>query len=280
MMKRRVLVVDDEPKLVESVSRYLEEAGFQPLGAATGEEALERFASDKPDLVLLDLRLPGIHGMEVARQLRAESDVPIIMLTAQSEDVDRIVGLEVGADDYVTKPFNPRELVARVRAVLRRTGAHGRPAPMRVFVSSVIQGFEAERGAVRQAVQALSDAHPVHATMAEDLPAGPDSPRSATLQAVEESDIYVGVFGARYGYLDPDSGLSATEAEYRRAREIDLPILAFIQSVEGERESAQAALVQEVTDYGGGHYVAFFENPDQLRFEAYRAIERQLVELR
>lgn len=226
--------------------------------------------------MLLDLRLPGIHGLEVARRLREDSRVPIIMLTAQSEDVDRIVGLEVGADDYVTKPFNPRELVARVRAVLPRSGAGTHGGPTRVFVSSVIDGFEAERRAVQEAVAALSDSHPVRATLAEDLPAGPAAPRDATLRAVEESDVYLGIYGLRYGYVDPDAGVSATEAEYRRARELGRPILVFIQNPEDglEREPRQEAFVGAVMDYGVGHYVAFFDNPDQLRYEAYRSLER------
>jgi CheY-like chemotaxis protein len=281
-MKPRVLVVDDEPKLVENVSGYLEAAGFEVVAAGTGEEALDRFAASRPDLVLLDLRLPGIHGLEVARQLREDFRVPIIMLTAQSEDVDRIVGLEVGADDYVTKPFNPRELVARVRAVLRRSNVGIDAGPTRVFVSSVIDGFQEERRAVQEAVSALSDSHPVRATLAEDLPAGPAAPRDATLRAVEESDIYLGIYGLRYGYVDPETGVSATEAEYRTARELGRPVLVFIQNPgDGdEREPRQEAFVGDVMDYGGGHYVAFFDNADQLRYEAYRSLERLIAETR
>jgi two-component system alkaline phosphatase synthesis response regulator PhoP len=118
----KVLVVDDEAKIVKLVRSYLEQAGFTVVEANDGQTALIQARREKPDLVVLDLGLPGIDGIEVTRILRRERDTPIIMLTARVEDTDRIVGLELGADDYVTKPFNPRELLARVRAVLRRTG--------------------------------------------------------------------------------------------------------------------------------------------------------------
>lgn len=120
MAKETILVVDDEHHIVELAQLYLEQAGFYVESAGDGQEALIRAQHLHPALVVLDLMLPGLDGWEVCRRLRSESDVPIIMLTARSDEVDRIVGLELGADDYVTKPFNPRELVARVRAVLRR----------------------------------------------------------------------------------------------------------------------------------------------------------------
>ena len=120
-MSAKILVVDDEAKIVKLVRSYLQQAGYSVVDAGDGQTALIQARREKPDLVVLDLGLPGIDGMEVARILRRESNTPIIMLTARIEDTDRIVGLELGADDYVTKPFNPRELVARVRAVLRRT---------------------------------------------------------------------------------------------------------------------------------------------------------------
>jgi two-component system alkaline phosphatase synthesis response regulator PhoP len=115
------LVVDDEAKIVRLVRSYLEQSGFTVVEANDGQTALIQARREKPDLVVLDLGLPGIDGLEVARTLRRERETPIIMLTARIEDTDKIVGLELGADDYMTKPFNPRELVARVRAVLRRT---------------------------------------------------------------------------------------------------------------------------------------------------------------
>ncbi len=124
-MSSKILVVDDEAKIVKLVRSYLEQAGFAVVEAGDGQTALIQARREKPDLVVLDLGLPGIDGLEVARTLRRERDTPIIMLTARIEDTDKIVGLELGADDYVTKPFNPRELVARVRAVLRRASSAG-----------------------------------------------------------------------------------------------------------------------------------------------------------
>jgi DNA-binding response OmpR family regulator len=121
MVAQRVLVVDDEPMVRDVLIRYLEMEGFEVAEAADGRSALEQVADHDPDLVVLDLMLPEIDGYEVLRHLRASSRTPVIMLTARGEETDRIVGLELGADDYITKPFSPREVVARVRAVLRRT---------------------------------------------------------------------------------------------------------------------------------------------------------------
>jgi two-component system alkaline phosphatase synthesis response regulator PhoP len=122
---RTVLVVEDEPQIAGIVRDYLRLAGFEVTVAGDGVRALEMARERRPDLVVLDLGLPGLDGVEVARALRRDSDVPIIMLTARVEEDDRLQGLEIGADDYVTKPFSPRELVARVRAVLRRSeGRH------------------------------------------------------------------------------------------------------------------------------------------------------------
>ena len=126
--RKRVLVIEDEPNIASFARMYLEAAGFEVEVSTRGDDGLERALSAPPDLVVLDLMLPGADGYEVTRRLRGESRMPIIMLTARDDPVDRVVGLELGADDYVTKPFNPRELVARVRAVLRRAeggGANG-----------------------------------------------------------------------------------------------------------------------------------------------------------
>jgi DNA-binding response OmpR family regulator len=120
MSGKKVLVVDDDVKTVELVKLYLLRDGYRVITAYEGREALRLAREFHPDLIVLDLMLPGISGLEVCRTLRAESDVPIIMLTAMSADDDRLTGLDLGADDYVTKPFSPRELAARVRAVLRR----------------------------------------------------------------------------------------------------------------------------------------------------------------
>ena len=118
---KTVLVVDDEPKIVQLARDYLESAGFAVLAAGDGHAALQAARTRRPDLIVLDLGLPGLDGLDVTRTLRRDSRVPIIMLTARGDESDKLVGLELGADDYVTKPFSPKELVARVRAVLRRT---------------------------------------------------------------------------------------------------------------------------------------------------------------
>jgi len=123
MMAVHVLVVDDQAAIVEIVRDYLADAGFRVSTARSGEEALRQVRSITPDLIVLDLGLPGMDGLDVARTVRQTSGVPIIMLTARTEEADRVVGLELGADDYLVKPFSPRELLARVRAVLRRSGA-------------------------------------------------------------------------------------------------------------------------------------------------------------
>ena len=115
-----VLVVEDEASIASFVSLYLKNAGYEVRTAANGAEAISAVASSQPSLIVLDLMLPDIDGIEICRRIRQKSDVPILMLTARDEDVDKIIGLEVGADDYMTKPFNPRELVARVKSILRR----------------------------------------------------------------------------------------------------------------------------------------------------------------
>lgn len=123
-----ILVVDDEPRIVQLVRDYLEHGGFTVLVASDGPAALRSARTGRPDLVILDLGLPGLDGLDVARTLRRDGEVPIIMLTARTEESDKLVGLELGADDYLTKPFSPKELVARVRAVLRRAEGLRLPA--------------------------------------------------------------------------------------------------------------------------------------------------------
>ena len=118
-----LLIVDDERNIVELVELYARQAGFNTLRAYDGETALQTIERESPALVILDLMLPKVSGWDVCKRVRARNDLPIIMLTARDDDIDKIVGLEVGADDYVTKPFNPRELLARVKSLLRRTGA-------------------------------------------------------------------------------------------------------------------------------------------------------------
>ncbi len=126
-MAQKILIIEDEPKIARLVRLYLEEAGYEATAIHDGGQAIYAFRQEQPDLVLLDLNLPGLDGLDVCRKLRGESDVPVIMLTARTEEADRLIGLELGADDYVVKPFSPREVVARVRAVLRRASGPQTP---------------------------------------------------------------------------------------------------------------------------------------------------------
>ena len=119
-MPKKILIVDDEPQIVEICSDYLKAAGYETVTASNGAQGLSLARREKPDLVVLDLMMPEMDGLDVCREIRRESNVPIIMLTARVEETDKLIGLELGADDYITKPFSPRELVARVRVVLRR----------------------------------------------------------------------------------------------------------------------------------------------------------------
>ena len=137
MAGETILIVDDEPKIVKTVRAYLEKAGFRVVSAGDGQMALTIFRHEKPALVILDLGLPRIDGLDVARSLRQESNVPLIMLTARVDETDKLIGLELGADDYVTKPFSPRELIARVRAVLRRAGDEREAAPPPIIAGEI-----------------------------------------------------------------------------------------------------------------------------------------------
>jgi DNA-binding response OmpR family regulator len=120
-MSQKILIVDDELEIVKVVRAYLEQSGFRVITASDGSQALAVFRHEQPDLIMLDLNLPQLDGLDVCRTIRRESNVPIIMLTARVDETDRLIGLEIGADDYITKPFSPREVVARVRTVLRRS---------------------------------------------------------------------------------------------------------------------------------------------------------------
>jgi DNA-binding response OmpR family regulator len=146
-MARTILVVDDEPTLREMLAEALEADGYRVVVAADGREALSRFRAERPDLVLLDLMLPELSGVEVCRILRAESPVPIIMVTAKDSELDKVVGLELGADDYVTKPFSLRELSARIRAQFRRAdrGVEVESAPAAVEVGPVVVDLAGHR---------------------------------------------------------------------------------------------------------------------------------------
>ncbi|MFC1988776.1 response regulator [Chloroflexota bacterium] len=161
MAEGKILVVDDERKILSLVRAYLEKEGYRVTGATDGLQAIETFQHDAPDLILLDVMLPGMDGLEVCREIRRTSEVPIIMLTARDEDTDKLIGLELGADDYVTKPFSPRELVARVRAVLRRTRSAGAQisTPARITLGEL--NLDEER------FEATCHGHPLALTPAE-----------------------------------------------------------------------------------------------------------------
>ncbi|MDX2077733.1 MAG: response regulator transcription factor [bacterium] len=149
-MSDTILIVDDEQRIIDLAQMYLEQEGYHVDSATDGAEAYNRILADIPSLIVLDLMLPNMDGLEICRRVRAQSDVPIIMLTARSDDIDKIVGLELGADDYLTKPFNPRELVARVKAILRRNNmsSERRAEPVNsLMVGNII--IEPERRMVR-----------------------------------------------------------------------------------------------------------------------------------
>jgi two-component system, OmpR family, alkaline phosphatase synthesis response regulator PhoP len=132
-MTKKILVVDDEAKIVKVLKAYLEQSGFQVVTAADGKAALAIFMREKPDFMILDLNLPGMDGLDVCRNVRRQSNIPILMLTARVEEADKLIGLELGADDYVVKPFSPREVVARVRTIFRRAdGELAQPEILRV----------------------------------------------------------------------------------------------------------------------------------------------------
>jgi two-component system alkaline phosphatase synthesis response regulator PhoP len=141
-----ILIIEDEPELVKVLRSYLEQAGYMVLAAYRGDSGLSTWEHKRPDLVILDLNLPGLDGLEVARQIRRRSDTPLLMLTARVDETDRLIGLELGADDYVTKPFSPREVVARVKAVLRRAGATPTP-PAVLRIGDLEIDLEAHRTA-------------------------------------------------------------------------------------------------------------------------------------
>ena len=150
----RILVVEDEESLADSVRYNLEREGYSVSVAADGRRALERFRTDPPSLVILDLMLPEVSGLDVCRTIRSHSDVPIIMVTAKDSEADKVAGLELGADDYVTKPFSMRELVSRVRANLRRTRPHAVPSP----ADEVLEGGPVRMDVARHEVAVREDA--------------------------------------------------------------------------------------------------------------------------
>ena len=157
MARRKILVVDDEPKVCDLIKAYLEKDGYEVILAGDGKSAVEKARSYKPDLIVLDLNLPVMDGMEVFRTVKAISDIPVIMVTARDDEVDKIVGLQLGADDYVTKPFSPRELAARVAAVLRRY-SEGPKESMRLLTGDLLVDFERHEVKYRNEIVNLTSA--------------------------------------------------------------------------------------------------------------------------
>jgi DNA-binding response OmpR family regulator len=183
-----ILVVDDEPNILELAKLYLEQEGYRVEGVSNGNDALQKLNSAKPALIVLDLMLPDIDGFEVCREIRKKSDIPILMLTARKEDVDKIVGLELGADDYLTKPFNPRELVARVKAILRRYKA-GLKSGEAIEVGNLrIDPARREATIDRQPLRLRTKEFDLLATLAQNL--GVVLTRDRLLEIVWETDYY------------------------------------------------------------------------------------------
>jgi DNA-binding response OmpR family regulator len=137
MNMQKILIIEDEPELVKVLRSYLESSGYEVITAFRGDTGLQTWENTRPDLVLLDLNLPGMNGLDVAKAIQKKTDTPIIMVTARVEETDRLIGLEIGADDYITKPYSPREVVARVRAVLRRAGKAQAPQEI-ISISNLV----------------------------------------------------------------------------------------------------------------------------------------------
>ena len=183
-----ILVVDDEPNIVELAKLYLEQEGYRVEGVSSGNDALSKLSTAQPALIVLDLMLPDIDGFEICREIRKKNDIPILMLTARKEDVDKIVGLELGADDYLTKPFNPRELVARVKAILRRYQAGLRPGQAIEVGSLRIDSSRREATIDRQPLKLRTKEFDLLATLAQNL--GIVLTRDQLLEMVWGTDYY------------------------------------------------------------------------------------------
>jgi DNA-binding response OmpR family regulator len=227
MMNRKVLVVDDDRKTVELIRLYLEKDGYRVLTAYDGREALEVIRRREPALVVLDLMLPAIDGLDICRIVRAESKLPIIMLTARSTEDDKLLGLDLGADDYLTKPFSPRELVARVRAVLRRVGDEQASGPAEVRFGDLAMHFVRHEVRLRGA--------PVHLTpkefkLLETLAREPE-------RAFSRLELLEKVFGFDYEGLE---------------RTVDVHVLNLRKKI--ERDPAQPEYLQTV--FGIGYKLA------------------------
>jgi DNA-binding response OmpR family regulator len=183
-----ILVVDDEPNILELAKLYLEQEGYRVEGVGNGNDALLKLSSAKPSLIVLDLMLPDIDGFEICRQIRKKSDTPILMLTARKEDVDKIVGLELGADDYLTKPFNPRELVARVKAILRRYESGLKPGQAIEVNNLHIDLARREAAIDGQPLRLRTKEFDLLASLAQNL--GVVLTRDRLLEMVWETDYY------------------------------------------------------------------------------------------
>ncbi len=227
MAAQRILVVDDEEALRDGVARTLRESGYEVDTADDGPGALETLRARRPDLLLLDLMLPGMDGLEVCRRVRQESDVPILMLTARDDDVDRILGLELGADDYLTKPFHARELVLRIRAILRRLGATYTGQPLRLDDGRVELDFPLQELRVEGQPRPLT---PTEFALLAHLARHPGQvfPRSRLLEDV-------------WGYDFPGD-LRTVDVHVRRLRR------------KLERDPAEPRLI--LTRFGVGYYLA------------------------
>ena len=160
---KKILVIDDDAELCELVSEYLESEGFEIDTEGSGDHGADRALESDYDLIILDVMLPGINGFEALRRIRSQSNVPVLMLTARGDDVDRIVGLEIGADDYLPKPFNPRELVARIHAILRRSSAHANADAAALNEKVAIGDIQLDKGSRT----VTSDNNPIHLTAME-----------------------------------------------------------------------------------------------------------------
>ena len=222
-MAQRILVVDDDKEIVRLVRAYLEQAGYEVLSAYNGESALHAIRSERPDLVVLDLMLPGRDGWDITRIVRGDSTVsemPIIILTARVEDTDRIVGLELGADDYVTKPFNPREVVARTRAVLRRTSG-GASQPRVLQLGRLLMDLDRHEVQVDGRLMALTP------TEFELLRVLMESPGHAFTRSelIEQ--------GLGYTYEGLERTVDSHVKNLRRKLEIDPKDSAYIRTVYG-----------------------------------------------
>lgn len=222
-MPSLVLVVDDDPKTVELISMYMIREGFAVITAYDGRRALDLARQHEPDLIVLDLMLPSIDGLDITRILRSESRVPLIMLTARTTEHDKLLGLDLGADDYLTKPFSPRELMARVRAVLRRTGAADAPPPALSYRDLTISFASREVRVGGQALRLTPKEYGLLEVMAR-----------APGRAFARAELLRHVFGVDYEGLD---------------RTVDVHIMNLRRKIEPD----PAAPIYVITVYGFGY---------------------------